>query len=322
MPEPLSVLTTAPNNDDLFAAAMSAATQVPAEPEAPPPEPVVDVPPVVESVTPVAETVKAPEPVAVEKPPEPIAPRLMKVLEREAAVVEREQKLKEAEPELARIRDQITTLETAQRRFKSDPVNFIRSLAPDLDLGEVAKACWYAKLGTNAPVEYRAEATERAVNQKYDELRAEIQTERQRWVEDNQRQQAEAAYHQYQGALGAFASAVPDEYPLVKSFASADPSRVQAGLLKMAQRHAQATGGQVLSPAEAAAALNKELERVKSVFVPAAPAAPAPVMNESAGGLRNNLQSIQPNRAVNTAEDSETLFQRALEAARSAGKPQ
>lgn len=321
VPETLTVLSTAPNTSDddaLFAAAMAAVTATPPPEDAPPAdEPAPEVPPAPEAtVTPPAEVVKPEEKTPPVEPPPRLAPALLKLMERESSVVERETKLKAAEAEITQIRNQVSAIENAQRKFKQDPVSYVRSIAPDMDLGDVAKLFWYAKLGNNAPIEYRAEATERAVNSKYDELRAEFQTERQRWVEDNQRQQEEAAYNQYVGALSAFAQAVPDEYPLVKAFSTSAPDRVQAGLFKMAQRHAQATGGQVLTPAEAAAALNKELEKVQSVFAPKPVVPPAPVKNESAGGLRNNLQSIQPNRAVNTAEDEETLFQRALEAAR------
>ena len=331
---PLSVIAeaTTPDSDALFAAAMAAADaepETPTEAVATPTEPEKPTEPV---VAPPAETVKAAEP---EKPatppPQPeLPPQVLKLMEREAQVVEREVKLKAAEADLTALRQHLGALEDAQRKFKYDPIGYIRKLAPDLDLKDLAKSAWYEGLGEGAPAEYRATREARAARSTVEELRTEfegkLEAERNRWSEDIQRREAETAYHQYVGSLSTYAQSVPDEFPLVKSFAASNPDRVQSSLLQIAQRHAQATGGEVLTPAECAAALNKEFEGFRAALglqattpaaTPPAPTAPTPATPAST--LRNKHTSIQPSRGAEPV-DEESKFFAALEAARAAAK--
>lgn len=299
---------------DLFQKALEAASTVP------PPEETV-VPP----AAPQAKVEASPTPPtqatpAEEKKPERVAPVLMKLMEREAALIAKENEIKQREAEAEKARQLAQQYELAQRKFAHDPISFIRQMAPDINLADLAKSLWYENLGDGAPADYRATKEARTAKSTVEELRAEmeqkLQAERQRWAEELQQQKAEEAYHQYVGAIGAFAQSVPEEYPLVKSFASSDPSKVQKGLLKIAQRHAQETGGEVLTPAEAAARLNKELEGLRAALgvnntpPPAAPKAAAPAVST----LRNKHQTIQPNRSAPDPHDEEAKFLAALDA--------
>lgn len=336
---PLSVLAGPPDNDALFEQAMAAVKAVPRDAT---PEPVADqvapepaaVPPAQEAQgaqTPEAgQTGQAPE--AVAPPPAPeakterMAPALLRIMERESALHAREQKLKEAEAELTAIKSQVESIDTAQRRFKYDPVSYIRSIAPDIDLADLAKQLWYEKLGDVAPPDYRATKEARAAKGSIDELRQEFEAREKAFREEIEREKAEAAYHQYVGAIGTFAKTVPDEYPLVKSFAKSSPDRVQQGLLKIAQRHAQANNGAVLTPAECAAKLNSELEVLRSALgVPTPAAVPTPAPTKAAAPvstIRNKHTSVQPNRALPSPDDEEAKLEAAMAAVRAvaAGK--
>lgn len=298
-----------PEQDDLFTQAVKAAEAQaqPAEEEIPPP------PPASEPVQ-APEVTAAPSAPPVEQPK--FAPQLLKLMEREAAIVEREKQLREAEEKVKKYQDMSAQLEQAQRLLRTNAPAFVRKFAPDIDPGETAKQLWYEKLGDQAPPEFRAQLDARAASYGIDELRAEMQANQQRMVEEIKREQANAAFNQYVGSLGAYAQSVPDEYPLVKAFAKGNPERVQQGLLKIAQNHAQATGGDVLTPAQAAERLNKELEGLRSVLAPSQPpTAPEVTTAPSGNSLRNKHQSVQPNRALPDPADEEAKFQKAFEAA-------
>lgn len=325
MPEINSVLASAPDNEALFTAALAAATEVAPAADPAPAATLAQPVPAVKEVTPDPVQLpalsdangQAPQPVT-----DRIAPKLLKLMEREATIVDRETKLKAQELELNKFREQTAVLESAQRLLKTNAAEFVRKFAPDMDLGETAKQLWYSKLGAAAPPEFRAELEARAARSGIDELRTELTASQTRMAEDIARRETDAAYHQYVGALGAYAQAVPDTYPLVKAFASKDPARVQAGLFKIAQNHAQATNGAVLTPAEAAAKLNTELEGLRSVLgVSIQPSAPpvAPAPDITPTSLRNKHQSVQPNRALPDTASEENKFLLALEAAKAVG---
>lgn len=290
----------------------------------PPPAPAEAAPPVETAApeTPPAVEEKTPEPA---KPAERFAPALLKLQEREAAVVAREQTIKQYEADLTALRDQLVAVERAQRSFRHDPASFIKSIAPDIDLADLAKTLWYEKLGQQAPPEYRATKEARAAQGSIEQLRAEfeqkISEERQRWAQEQAAAQQEQAYNQYLGSLASYAKAPPENLPLVKGYAAADPDRVQRGLLKIAQKHAQATGGEVLTPEQCAAKLEKELQGLRAALgVPAAAPQPAPTPVPAGGTLRNKHQSIQPNRALSGQLDDEAKFEAAMAAVEAARK--
>lgn len=314
---------------DLFAEAMAAVAALPPPTDEPaveasesPSEPLseaapIPTPPVEEKA--LVEQPKAPEHAPAPSPPiadERFAPRLQKLMEREAAAVAREQALKAQEAELASIRAQKAELEAAKARFLANPTDYLRKLAPELKPADLAKALWYESLGDDAPIEHRVKKTERAAQQTVEELRAEIEAERQRHSQAEEDAKMEAAHHQYVGALKSIATAVPDEYPLVKAFSSQDPERVTRGLYRMAQKHARATNGEVATPSQCAAMLQKELAGLQAALTPTAPAAPPP--SKAAPGtpssLRNAHSSVQTPKSAAMTEDEK--FEAALEAAR------
>lgn len=313
-----TVVPTPELSDDeaAFEAALEAARAAAPQVEEPPAQEAATVAPEPTPVT--VET--ASKPAEPEKPAERVAPVMLKLMEREAKIAEREIAVKQFEQEVSQVREQVLAYETAQKNFQYDPVSYIRKMAPNIDLADLAKQLWYEKLGDVAPPEYRATKEARTVAGSVEQLRAEMQEERKRWAEERQREQAELAYNQYLGALGGFAKSVPEEYPLVKHFAKEDPDSVQRGLLKIAQQHAQQNGGAVLTPEECAKALNSRLQALQAKL-PAPTVAPAPVKNEQpVATLRNKHTSVQPNRIAPDPEDEEALFQKALEAARAVRK--
>jgi hypothetical protein len=246
---------------------------------------------------------------------ERFAPRLARLLEREAAAVAREQALKAQEADLAAFKAAKAELETAQARFRADPVSYLRKFAPEMKPADLAKALWYEELGEKAPVEHRVTRTELAAKQSVEELRAEFEKERAAALEAEKNRAMEAAHHQYVGALGSIAAAVPDAYPLVKAFSKQGPERVTQALYRMAQKHARATNGEVATPDQCAALLQKELAALQAIVSPSS-SAPAQKPNETPSSLRNRHSSIQPN--ITDPSSEEEKFTAALEAARSA----
>jgi hypothetical protein len=237
-------------------------------------------------------------------------------MEREAALIAREKQLKETEERLKAIDERSTALEQAKQLLRTNASEFVRKFAPDADPADLAKQLWYSTLGDNAPPEFRAEMQARAAAHSVkDELRAEFEDEKKRFREGLEREQAEQAFHQYIGSIGSFATSVPDEYPLVQRFAKESPERVRQGLLKVAQNHAQATGGAVLTPAECAAKLNEELSALAKVIAPTpAPAAEPP--STQTATLRNHHQSVQPSRTLPDPSDEDAKFQAAMDVVR------
>ncbi len=326
-------------SDELFTEAMAAASaareaisaeapepaDTPVEGSAPESAVAEDSPPVVKSAPEVsleASTVPPAKPAEqpkAEARAEPLAPRLVKLMEREAATVVREQKLKEAEADVTALRAQVKSITEAQARFKQDPISFLRQFAPEMKPAELAKALWYEELGEAAPIEHRVAKTERAAKQTVEELRAELEEQRKATAEATQNAAMEAAHQQYIGALSAIAAEVPESFPLVKAFSSQDPERVTRGLYRMAQKHARATNGEVATPEQCAEMLQKELAALQGVLSPS-PAAPpasqtAPKGQEPAS-LRNKHTSVQPSK--NTPESPEELFEAAMQAAKEA----
>ncbi len=304
---------------DPFEAAVAAAVEAAQIPEAE------VAPPVEETPAPLADPITEPAKVA-ETPPsattQPIvaadkfAPRLLKLMEREAAAVAREKALKEAEEKYSSVELKIKELEAAQSRFKMNPVDYIKKLAPDIKPADLAKALWYDELGDAAPIEHRAAKAERTALQTVSELRAEWEQEKKRAAEESQHHEMEKAHNQYIGALSSVAKAPPTQLELVSSFAKEDPERVTRGLYRMAQKHARATNGEVATPEQCAEMLEKELSSVKRMFVPDKAVAPTPAVqttNTAPSSLRNKHTSVQPTK---TAKDDNELFEEALNYAR------
>lgn len=289
--------------DDLFLKAVEAATAGMREEEAPP---VVEAAPAPE-VTPPKQEEKKAEPDA--------AVKLYKLLEREAAVVEREGKLKQAEAELAKLKELNNNLMQSKSRFMADPARYIKELYPEASLSDIAKALWYEDLGDNAPAEYKLSKTANIAKTEIQQLREELETERKRIAEENERMKAEVAYNQYVGAVTSFVKEVPEDLTLVKSFAQANPDAASQAMLKLATQHVQATG-QVPTPEQCAKALQAELETFQKIFVPAQPKA-EPVTTAMPTTLRNKYQTIQPNRRDASNGDEESKFEAAFKAAAS-----
>ncbi len=319
-PDGMTVEVTESNTDidsaELFEKAMEAAIAkaTPAEPEVP--EVVPETPPEVEA----APEVPKPAPPA----EEPATLQMRRLMAREKAAREVETKVKEERTALESVRAEVAAYQQRQNMFELDPVGYIRSLNPKISLAEVAKQLWLEELGENAPPEARATREVRSNRIEIEKMRAELVAERERLAKEQDQRQAEQAYQQYTGALEAYAKSAPDSLPLVKAYTAADSVKVVRGMLKIAE-NAAATGV-VLSPEQCAQNLETKLAALRKALGteqpkdPPAVAPPKAVPARTAPTLRNQHQSIQPNRAPEDDEDA--LFKKAMATALGTVRPQ
>lgn len=310
-----NIAPDAPDANALFEAAIKAAgapTVVEPEPEGvelKPADEQVEVQPEAEPEAP-----KEPEPEA-PKPPaeEPVTAQLKRLMAREKAARELEAKAKAEVAELAPYKARIAELEARERSFELDPVGYIRALNPKISLAEVAKQLWLEELGENAPPEHRATREIRSTKLEIDKLRMELEAERKRQAEAVEQSRLEAAYAQYTGALEAYAKAAPDTLPMVKAYTAVDASKVVRGMLKIAETESRS--GVVLTPEQCAQKLEEKLASLRKVIgtQPAVAQVATPAPARTAPTLRNQHQSVQPNRAPDESE--EAMFQKAMAAA-------
>lgn len=263
---------------------------------------------------PPAEPVKtAPAPVV--EQPAPTAPsnELAGLMAREAALIEQQKALRtEREQHDSYLRDlqaRLDKFEDAQKRFRTNPAAYVRTLAPDLPPNKLAERLWFDELGDLAPAEHRLEKEVLGTKTELQQLRDEISAERQRLVEEQARMQREQAMKQV-------VVATPDENRLLKSLASKNPDLATRMLLD-ADRMAKSQGRE-LAPAEAAQLVEQYLSQFEGVFTP--PAAPAPVQPDPKASpaptsLRNEHTRVQPSLTPESPDDPNVKRRRALEAA-------
>ena len=262
-----------------------------------------------------------------ETPPEPPAPKepeeaptaaLRRMMARDKELRELKTKLDAEKQEIESFRAQKAEFERNVRTFEIDPVAYIRALNPKISLAEIAKQLWLEELGDAAPPEHRTSREVRTNRTEIERLRMELEAERARLAEEQNAARAEAAYAQYAGALEAYAKSAPDTVPLVKAYTAADPTKVVRGMLKIAE--AASRDGTILTPEQCAQQLETKLAALRKALVPEAPKSapavaqtPATPQTSKAPTLRNQHQSIQPNRAPE--DDEEALFKKAMASA-------
>lgn len=262
-----------------------------------------------------------------ETPPEPEKPKepeaeaptaaLRRMMARDKELRELKTKLDAEKQEIESFRAQKAEFERNVRTFEIDPVAYIRALNPKISLAEIAKQLWLEELGDAAPPEHRTSREVRTNRTEIERLRMELEAERARIADEQNAARAEAAYAQYAGALEAFAKSAPDTLPLVKAYTAADTTKVVRGMLKIAE--AASRDGTILTPEQCAQQLETKLVALRKALVPETPK-PAPAVvpsptpqTKSAPTLRNQHQSIQPNRAPEDDEDA--LFKKAMASA-------
>lgn len=283
------------------------------------------------AATPVPEAVPEPvEPAPTEEPPAPEVPKLdatkpaaqppdasMKALmDREAAIVAKEAKFREAEADLRDISKKLDEFESARASFKLNPVAFIRSLAPEIPLGTLAETLWHEDLGPAAPKEYHLQKEVRETKAEVHELRKQESLRAQRQAEEQSRMNAETALNQYVSGLQA---AVPQldatKHRLVKSLAAQNADMAIRMMLDAASIAAQE--GRMLTPTEAAEAVENYLGQFAPLYAPAPSPVPmaqpqAPQAQSVPTTLRNSSVSVQPARAAVDPNDPKVLRRNAL----------
>ncbi len=302
-----------------FEEAMTAALESQAEDSGLPEVPEGLTEPPKEAVVPPAEAAPPVEPTDITEPPAapedaPAADKsLARIMERETQLMERQAKLDAAQPELEALRTRVQAFESAQNTFQQNPLSYIQSLAPDMDLKQLATTLWYESQGAQAPQAY---LEKKVANQHNTELAGRIakieqgEQERQRQSQTNAAQQAVA---QYQGSLEAFARTAPAEsFPLLSAMQAKNPQWVGGTMLEIAQQHARNTRGQVLTPDQAAASLEKHIASFQVGQQPQPQVTP-PVTTQGTS-LRNNSTQTQPDREPEDELSDEVLRRKAFEA--------
>jgi hypothetical protein len=285
-------------------------TLEPAVEDATPPEPPVEA----------AEQLQAPEAVAAPAV-EPVAPgeadkSLQKIMERESALLAREQAYEESKGQIEDLRSRLAEFSSTQNNFNLDPVSYIRSLAPEVDLKRLAETLWYENQGLEAPPKYLEQKAATRQNTALAERIAKIEKgEAERMAAQaaaQQQQEAQQSFERYQGALGALASEPGEAFPLMAEMAKADRQSLDAEMIAIARSHAINTGGEVLTPEQVASVVEKRL----SVYRPNTQATQAPTPTAEQGtSLRNQSTQIQPDREPEDPYSDEYLERKALKAA-------
>lgn len=231
--------------------------------------------------------------------------------ERDAAakqIEELQKKLSEAE--VAK-----SDAERERARFRRDPVGYLKALDPELKRAKLAENLWYEELGDAAPAEYKARREAERAQSLVDDLETRVDKKVEAKLAEFYQQQQQAVYAQYVGALQAYVAAPPDDLPLVKRYAAANPEGVAKAALKISEK--AAAGGKLLTPAESAAQLERELTTLRSVLGVDATTPTTPVTSTPADPgptLRNKDTQAVASRT--DADDDEVLFRSAIEAAK------
>lgn len=224
-------------------------------------------------VTP-AETPKPPEPA---KPVED--PRIAELMARESAAIEKEQAVKEAHKIVGEVLPRLDAFEKAKANFDLDPlahiVSYVRALSPEFDTDSLARALWYEKLGTAAPLEHRVTQQARTAQTEVQKLRSELDAERKRNAEDNARKEAEAAEARYVDDLRGYLASVPSELTSVQSLAKQKPDMAVRMMHQAAGMIAPGLGRRPTTE-EAAKAVQQYLDEIGYAATPV----PVPVPQE------------------------------------------
>jgi uncharacterized protein (DUF2267 family) len=245
---------------------------------------------------------------------------LERLMQREQALEQREQAFKESEAQLDALRNRLDGYEAAQAEAARDPIGYLKSLNPEIDLKQLAKTAWYHG-DPQAPLQHKQQQAMTRQEVEMNRRLAALEEEHKSRAENAKRQEqmdanlrAEAEYFgtldSYVGAEGNLAG-----LDLAKAFVSQRPDMAKQSMQTLARGIVQRTG-KVPSPEQVAKALNEELA-IYQVTAPAAPQQAAPPQPQGTS-LRNNSQSINPDRAPVDELSDEFLREQAMAAFRAA----
>lgn len=268
--------------------------------------------------TPQTSPAPTPEPPKVEPAPSPENVRAAQLAQYRAERDAAAKQIEELQRKLADAETKTADVERERARFRRDPVGYLKEFDPEIKRAKLAEDLWYEELGDAAPAEYKARRGAERAASLVDNLEARVDQKVEAKLAEFYRQQQEAVYAQYVGAVQAFVAAPPAELPLVKRYAAANPEGVTKAALKIAEK--AAVGGRVLTPNEAAAQLERELTTLRSVLGVDATTTPTPTTPAASTTtdpnptLRNKDQQAVASRT--DADDDEVLFRSAIEAAK------
>jgi hypothetical protein len=219
---------------------------------------------------------------------------------------------------------------TIEQHFAVDPIGAIKKLAESTEqkLADIAQDSWYESQGERAPSEYRAVKEARAA--RLESVRTQSVVKKDQETRDaTQRQQVESAsVNQFVDNLASYGKqADPEKYQLVRAFSEKFPEKT-AGWLWSAASTVTRQSGQVATPEGATAALEKELQDIKAVFLggqaSATPATPAPDPAKEPDiptTLRSESERVQPAREEQDPYSDEALRKIARTAMEDMGRP-
>lgn len=247
---------------------------------------------------------------------------LARLIERENALDKRKAELEAMRAEIEAAKAQNVDFQTWQEDFKIDPVSTIREAYPDADLKALAQDLWNEAQGNAAPPAYRATKDARAARLEAARARREMEGSRKRAEEvKSSPEDGNQVLDQYVADLRGYAEQVDvDKFPLVARLSKHDAQRALGGMFGHAQRVAQESGGRtVLTPEQAAEALEKELRFFKSLGDDsAAEPSKTPSGKQEASAqpttLRNNHTKVQPGLEAEDELSDEYLRRKAFEA--------
>lgn len=249
-----------------------------------------------------------------EEKPERTSRARLKLMEREEQLREREQRfnneltertkaLEEKEAELAPIRARI---EHAEKIAYVDPVGYLMSVVPDLDIKMLAEHAYTEYLGPNAPAEKRF-ALEASRNR----------AERERWMQEQKaREEERAAQEQkageeaqraHQATLQSYvtdlerANVPADEFPATQRWLAANPERRQSAMVEAAKRVAAERQAQGIPGGgwPEARAVFQTLENALKPFIATSPSNVSP-SNESEGDNATQPEARSLTRSAST----------------------
>lgn len=304
-----------------FEEAMSAAMAhaAPAAPEpAAAPAPAAEPAPAAPAATTAPEPAPAPEPEVTAPATTPEPAGMKQLMAREAAVLAKETEYRKYEGDLKTLTARLDEYEADKRAFLANPIKFIRNLAPDAKPSELAESIWFDDLGPAAPKEYHLQKEVREIKSTMQDQRKQEELRAKSEAEANARKEAETALNQYVGGLK---EAIPQldagKNRLVKSLAAQNPDLAIRMMLDAAGYAAQEN--RMLTPAEAADAVEQYLAQFTPLYAAppeAAPAVQAPPTDPQAKSvpstLRNSSVSVQPSRAAADPTDPRVLRRNAL----------
>jgi len=227
------------------------------------------------------------------------------MLQREAAALQREEYARSVEADLRSVTKQLDDITSKERRMRADPVAYIRSIAPDLDLRQLSYAAWYAADGKEPPADIRLQQQVAATRYELEDLRTQTVGQSTRQAE------AAAENARQQQALNMFANEVRTivvdpaaKYQHVTKLAKKSADKAVERAIEKARQIA-IRDNRVPTAAEVVAAIDMDLgELAEAMGLAAEQTAPPPPVAASAPQastqspttLRNNHSGVQPSR--------------------------